>query len=81
METYNVDKSNNRLHFHDLGVSNENMFLEAFNHGLIMHEMAGFDIQKARVAFNIRGEFEIGIMIAIGYQDTFLSSFQCLPLR
>jgi len=47
------------------------MFLEAFNHGLIMHEMAGFDIQKARVAFNIRGEFEIGIMIAIGYQDTF----------
>ena len=47
-----------------MGVSNENMFLEAFNHGLIMHEMAGFDIQKARVAFNIRGEFEIGIMIS-----------------
>jgi hypothetical protein len=47
LKTYNVNKSNNRLHFHDLGASSENMFLEAFNHGLIMHEMAGFDIQNA----------------------------------
>jgi hypothetical protein len=31
-----------------LGAANENMFLEAFNQGLIMHEMGGFDIQRAR---------------------------------
>jgi hypothetical protein len=37
-----------RLHFHDLGAANENMFLEAFNQGLIMHEMGGFDVQKDR---------------------------------
>jgi hypothetical protein len=42
------------------------MFLEAFNQGLIMHEMGGFDVQKAREVFNIP---ENGIMIAIGYQD------------
>ena len=27
--------------------ANENMFLEAFNQGLIMHEMGGFDVQKS----------------------------------
>jgi nitroreductase len=60
----------NRLHFHDLGAANENMFLEAFNQGLIMHEMGGFDVQKAREVFNIPEDYEVGIMIAIGYQDT-----------
>ncbi len=69
-KTYTDNKNYNRLHFHDLGAANENMFLEAFNQGLIMHEMGGFDVQKAKEVFNIPEEFEIGIMIAIGYQDT-----------
>ena len=42
----------NRLFFHDLGAANENMFLEAFNQGLIMREMSGFDIQRAREVFS-----------------------------
>src|SRR5262249_47281273 len=70
-KTYSDNKIYNRLHFHDLGAANENMFLEAFNRGLIMHEMGGFHVQKARQVFNIPEEFEIGIMIAIGYQDTY----------
>jgi hypothetical protein len=53
-----------------LGAANENMFLESFNQGLVMHEMGGFDVQKARDLFNIPEEFEVAIMIAIGYQDT-----------
>ena len=68
--TYSDNEIPNRLHFHDLGAANENMFLEAFNQGLIMHEMGGFDVQKAREVFNITEDYEIGIMIAIGYQDT-----------
>jgi nitroreductase len=40
--TYSDNEIPNRLHFHDLGAANENMFLEAFNQGLIMHEMGGF---------------------------------------
>lgn len=67
----------NRLYFHDLGAANENMFLEAFNQGLIMHEMGGFDVQKAREVFNIPEDYEVGVMIAIGYQDT----YHVLPLR
>jgi nitroreductase len=61
----------NRLHFHDLGAANENMFLEAFNQGLILHEMGGFDLEKAKQIFSIPEEFEMGVMIAIGYQDTY----------
>jgi nitroreductase len=69
-KTYSENGNPNRLHFHDLGAANENMFLEAFNQGLIMHEMGGFDVQKAREVFNVPDDYEVGIMIAIGYQDT-----------
>ena len=67
----------NKLHFHDLGAANENMFLESFNQGLIMHEMGGFDRDKARRVFNVPDQYEIGIMVAIGYQD----SHDILPER
>ena len=67
----------NRLHFHDLGAANENMFLESFNQGLIMHEMGGFDREKAREVFDVPDDYEVGIMIAIGYQD----SHEILPER
>lgn len=76
-KTYSDNGIYNRLHFHDLGAANENMFLESFNQGLIMHEMGGFDRDKAGKVFNIPDEYEIGIMIAIGYQD----SHEILPER
>jgi nitroreductase len=71
-KTFSDNGNHNRLHFHDLGAANENMFLEAFNQGLIMHAMGGFNVQKARQVFNIPEEFEAGIMIAVGYQDSHL---------
>src|SRR5918992_3970094 len=52
-KTYSENGKPNRLHFHDLGAANENMFLEAFNQGLIMHEMGGFDVEKARDIFDV----------------------------
>ena len=68
---YSDNASPNRLHFHDLGGANENMFLGAFNQGLIMHEMGGFDVQRAKEIFDVPNDYEIGIMIAIGYQDAY----------
>ncbi len=68
-KAYSDNGNYNRLHFHDLGAANENMFLEAFNQGLIMHEMGGFDVQKAKEVFKVPEDFEAGIMIALGYQD------------
>ena len=39
-------------------------------------------IYRKQVAFDIREEFEIGIMIAIGYQDTFCHHFNaCLRAK
>lgn len=67
-KTYSNNGIYNRLHFHDLGAANENMFLESFNQGLIMHEMGGFDIQRAKEIFKIPNDYQVGIMIAIGYQ-------------
>ncbi|MEJ7641128.1 MAG: nitroreductase family protein [Candidatus Nitrosocosmicus sp.] len=69
-KSYTDNGNHNRLHFHDLGAANENMFLEAFNQGLIMHEMGGFNREKAKELFSISEDYEVGIMIAIGYQDT-----------
>ena len=76
-KTYTDTGVYNRLHFHDLGAANENMFLESFNQGLIMHEMGGFDREKARKVFEVPDDYEVGIMIAIGYQD----SHEILPER
>jgi nitroreductase len=76
-KTYSENGNPNRLYFHDLGAANENMFLEAFNQGLIMHEMGGFDVQKARDIFIVPEDYELGIMIAIGYQD----AYHVLPER
>ena len=76
-KTYSDNGIYNKLHFHDLGAANENMFLESFNQGLIMHEMGGFNRDKARELFNILDDYEVGIMIAIGYQD----SHEILPER
>jgi nitroreductase len=76
-KTYSDNGVYNKLHFHDLGAANENMFLESFNQSLIMHEMGGFDREKARKVFKIPDDYELGVMIAIGYQD----SHQVLPER
>jgi nitroreductase len=69
-KTYTGSQDPNRLCFHDLGAANENMFLESFNQGLIMHEMGGFNVALAKEVFNIPDDYEMGIMIAIGYQGT-----------
>jgi hypothetical protein len=33
--------------------------------------MGGLDVQKARDIFNVPEDYEVGIMISIGYQDTY----------
>jgi nitroreductase len=73
-KTYSDNGNTNRLYFHNLGAADENMFLEAFNQGLIMQEMGGFDVQKSRKVFEVC-DYNLGIMIAIGYQDTYSSRY------
>jgi nitroreductase len=61
-KTYSDNGNYNRLHFHDFGTANGNMFLESFNQGIIMHEMGGFHVQRDREVFNIPEDSEVGIM-------------------
>lgn len=56
----------NRMALRDLGAAEENMFLQAFDLGLVMHQMAGFDHRRVKEDLLPEG-FEPGAMSAIGY--------------
>ena len=57
----------NRHAWHDVGAASENMFLQASELGLYMHEMAGFDRQRASALLAPDAGLEPVAMIAIGY--------------
>jgi nitroreductase len=61
------DGKPNRHAFHDTGLATENFVLQAAAHGLVAHQMAGFDVEKARVDLKIPPGYEPVAMIAIGY--------------
>ena len=58
----------NRWTQHDTGACSVSMALQAVALGLIIHQMGGFDIEKARAAFSIPAEYTPMAMIAVGYQ-------------
>jgi nitroreductase len=68
--TYRITFSrNNRPNvsaLRDLGAAEENLFLQAFAAGLVMHQMGGFDRHRLKQELLPEG-FEPGTMIAIGY--------------
>ena len=57
----------NRHAMHDTGCATGFMFLQATGMDLYMHEMAGFDSDKAREFFKISEDYEPAAMIAIGH--------------
>lgn len=63
--TYNEEP--NRTAQHDVGLASENLVLEAVELGLVAHQMAGFNVARARSEFNIPEDFTILAMIALGY--------------
>jgi uncharacterized membrane protein (UPF0127 family) len=73
--TYSDNGIPNRLHFHDLGAANENMFLEAFNQGLIMHEMGGFDVQKAREVLSVKEKLKENEAMLLFLEESAKHSF------
>ena len=58
----------NRWAQHDTGMASLSIALQAVALGLIAHQMAGFDADKARAAFRIPDDYTPMAMIAIGYQ-------------
>jgi len=61
------DSTPNRHAFHDTGMAVENLVLQATALGLSTHQMAGFDVEKARADLKIPSGYEPVAMIAVGY--------------
>lgn len=57
----------NRHAFHDVGLANENLVLQAGAMGLVVHQMAGFQLDRARELFEIPHGQEPLTMLAVGY--------------
>lgn len=57
----------NRHAFHDVGQAASNLAVQATALGLYIHQMAGFDVQKARELYGIPEGYEPVAAIALGY--------------
>lgn len=64
---FEEDGEPNRHAFHDVGLAAENLVIQATALGLRVHQMAGFDVQKARATFEIPVGYEPVAALAIGY--------------
>ena len=61
------DGDPNRHAFYDVGQAVAQMAVQALDLGLYMHQMAGFDVEKAQQVFAIPAQFEPAAAIALGY--------------
>ena len=59
----------NRHSFYDLGQAVADLTVQATAEGLFVHQMAGFDAEKARQEFQIPAGYEPVVIMAIGYSD------------
>lgn len=65
----------NRHAFHDVGAAEANLAIQATALGLYVHQMAGFDVEKARELYGIPQGYEPVDAVALGY----LGDPQSLP--
>jgi len=65
--TWNAARNSNiPTHSLDAGAAWQNLALQGFHSGLVIHGMAGFDKDKARAALNIPEVYSVEMMIAVG---------------
>lgn len=57
----------NRHAFHDVGSAEAGLAIQATDLGLLIHQMAGFDVEKARTLYQIPEGYEPLTAIALGY--------------
>ena len=62
-----VEREPNRHAFHDVGLANENLVLQAVALGLVSHQMAGFFPDEARETYGIPEGCEAITALAVGY--------------
>lgn len=57
----------NRHAFHDVGLATSQLVLQALDHGLYVHQMAGFERETSREVYGIPEGFEPVAAMALGY--------------
>ncbi|GAC1618582.1 MAG: hypothetical protein PVS2B2_05290 [Candidatus Acidiferrum sp.] len=65
--TFSKGDSPNRSAFHDVGAASSQLSLEAAARGLLVHQMAGYDVDKARKVFSIPADWDPVAAMALGY--------------
>jgi len=58
----------NRWSQYDTGAATLNLILQAETLGLVAHQMGGFDVEKAHIAFDVPKDYTLMSMVAVGYQ-------------
>jgi nitroreductase len=66
---FDEDGEVNRHAFHDVGQAMANLIVQATALGIFVHQMAGFDIEKARETLGIPAGHDPVAMAALGYPD------------
>lgn len=65
-KTFTRNGSDNRVHVFDAGAAWQNLALQGADIGLVVHGMAGFDMDRARAELRIPDDFSIIAMVAVG---------------
>lgn len=58
----------NRWAMYDTGAASLSLCLQATALGLVVHQLGGFDVEKAREVFHLPNECKPMAMMAVGYQ-------------
>lgn len=64
---YERDGKLNKYALHDVGLAVQNLIIQATALDLFVHQIGGFDVEKARTALNIPKGYEPVAMVALGY--------------
>lgn len=67
VSTFKRNGKSNRHHQYDTGAAAEHLFLQTSALGLIGHEMAGFDHERAHEVLHIPADVAVMAMMAAGY--------------
>ncbi|WP_340121664.1 nitroreductase family protein [Methylobacter svalbardensis] len=68
MDSFNHNGQANRWAMYDTGAASVSMCFQATALGMCVHQMGGFDAEKAREVFNLPGDCKPMAMMAVGYQ-------------
>ena len=68
---FNAKGAPNPIALYDLGQSVAHLSLQATSHGLYVHQMTGFDPEKAKELFDIPDGYKAASVVAVGYMGDY----------